>query len=95
MGMFYSNPSLQLSILSESIDNEINNFNKLLESINILNENNILLLEKVDMRKIKDKVKEIFGKIKAAFIKLKETIRNIITKIKEKMFKKKLSDPIT
>ena len=44
------------------------------------------------MSKIKDKVKEIFGKIKEAFIKLKEIIRNIITKIKEKMFKKKLSD---
>ena len=92
MGMFYSNPSLQLSILSESIDNEINNFNKLLESINILNENNILL-EKVDMKelwnKFKEKIKEIWQKFKDWIKKVIKNINEAIQKIKAKFNRKK------
>ena len=95
MGMFYSNPSLQLSILSESIDNEINNFNKLLESINILNENNILL-EKVDMKelwnKFKEKIKEIWQKFKDWIKKVIKNINEAIQKIKAKFNRKKIED---
>ena len=41
--MIYNNIDYQISYLSEAVDSEIKNFNKLLESVNILNENNILL----------------------------------------------------
>ena len=86
--MTYDN--LALALVQEStynIEDEINNFNKICESINILNENNILL-EEVDINKFKEKAINALTKIKNAIIdfidKIKKFIKNIINKIKER-----------
>lgn len=58
------------------IDKELENFNKLLESIDCLNET--LLLEKIDFKKIKEVLKDKIGKaIKFIIDKIKELVKRL------------------
>ena len=78
----------RLDTISETVDSEIKNFNQLLESINVLKENNILLEadEQSVWQKIISKIKEIIEKvkyvIKGIIIKIRDVIGNIIFLVK-------------
>ena len=81
--MTYDN--LALALVQEStynIEDEINNFNKICESINILNENGILL-EAIDKEKILEIIKNILIKIKTALKTIVDKIKEFIGKIKD------------
>ena len=86
--MTYNN--LALALISESnnsnsildIDKELDNFNKILESIDILNENNILLEEDKVKTTLKERLIKIWDKIKKFFEEIIDKIYGFITGMK-------------
>ena len=81
--MTYDN--LALALISEStynIEDELDNFNKILESIDILNENGILL-EAIDKEEILKIIKNILIKIKIVLKNIVDKIKDFIGKIKD------------
>lgn len=77
--MNYDKLALAMVQVQESIslESEISNFNKIIESVNILNENGLLL--EVDM-------KEVWGKIKEKIVSIFHTIIEKIKELAKKIF---------
>lgn len=80
--MIYNNIDLKLSIATEAIDSEIRDFNKLLESVQCVQESNIIVLQENVFKTIWDKIKDLWKRFK-------EWLKKIVGLIKEKFNKDK------
>ena len=69
--------TVDISVLESSFDNEFNNFNRIMESINVLNESGIIL-ESVSLKNILEKFKELI-------FKLEKYVKQLWKAIKEKI----------
>lgn len=85
--MIYNNIDLKLSITSVAIDSEIKDFNKLLESVQCVQESNIIVLQENVFKTIWDKIKDLWAKFK-------KWLKKIIGLIKEKFSKSKKENDI-
>lgn len=72
---------VDISVLESSFDNEFNNFNRIMESINILNESGIIL-ESVSLEKMIQTFKDLYRKFKEFIIKILRELKSKLSKNK-------------
>ena len=80
--MIYNNIDLKMSIVTEAMDSEIRDFNKLVSSIHIVQESNMIVLQENVFATIWNKIKDLWKKFK-------EWLKKIVGLIKEKFSKEK------
>ena len=80
--MIYNNIDLKISILSEAMQSEILDFNKLLGSINVVQESGMIVIQENVFKTLWDKIKDLWDRFKKWF-------KKIVGLIKEKFGKAK------